>query len=85
MYDRALPLSEAALEILKSQLGDRHPDTATSLNNLAGLYDSMGQSDRALPLYESAVNIAEAVLGFDHPNTKAFQENLRLLREQMGN
>jgi tetratricopeptide (TPR) repeat protein len=85
MYDRALPLSEAALEILKSQLGDRHPDTAQSLNNLALLYYSMGQYDRALPLYESAVSIAEEVLGFDHPNTKVFQGNLRLLREQMGN
>ena len=32
--------------------GDRHPLAATSLNNLALLYKSMGQYDRALPLYE---------------------------------
>ena len=56
-YDRALPLYESALEIWKSELGDRHPSTVTSLNNLAGLYSSMGQYDRALPLYESALEI----------------------------
>jgi len=83
-YDRALPLFEVALEIWKLELGDRHPDTATSLNNLAGLYKSMGQYDRALPLYEQAVDILEEVLGQEHPNTKAVQENLRLLREKMG-
>jgi tetratricopeptide (TPR) repeat protein len=80
-----LPLLESALEIRKSELGDRHPNTATSLNNLAALYYSMGQYDRAVPLYESAVSIAEEVLGFDHPNTKAFQENLRSLQEEMEN
>ena len=72
------------MEISKSELGDRHPSTATSLNNLADLYSSMGQYDRALPLFESAVNIAEEVFGIDHPHTKVYQGNLRLLREKMG-
>ena len=83
-YDRALPLYEVALEISKSELGDRHPNTATSMSNLAYLYSSMGQYDRALPLFEQAVDILEEVLGQEHPNTKAVQENLRLLREKMG-
>jgi len=83
-YDRALPLLESALEICKSELGDRHPDTATSLNNLAGLYKSMGQYDRALPLFESAVSLFEELLGHEHPNTKVVQGNLRSLREKMG-
>ncbi|MGB3787450.1 MAG: tetratricopeptide repeat protein, partial [Phormidesmis sp.] len=31
------------VEISKAELGDRHPDTATSLNNLAELYQSQGR------------------------------------------
>ena len=77
-------LFESALAVRKSELGDRHPHTATSMNNLAGLYESMGQYDRALPLFEQAVDIAEEVLGPEHPNTKVFQENLRRLREKVG-
>jgi tetratricopeptide (TPR) repeat protein len=82
-YLKAIPLCEQTLEIWQSELGDRHPDTATSLNNLAALYYSMGAYDRALPLYEQAIDILEDVLGLEHPNTKAGQENLRLLREKM--
>jgi tetratricopeptide (TPR) repeat protein len=56
---------------------DRHPDTALSLNNLAELYDSMGDYDRSLPLYEDAVSLFEKLLGHDHPNTKVVQGNLQ--------
>ena len=34
-YGEAEPLYVQALEICKAELGDRHPDTASSLNNLA--------------------------------------------------
>ena len=78
-YDRALPLYESALEIKKSELGDRHPDTASSLNNLAGLYESMGQYDRALPLYESALEICKSELGDRHPSTATSLNNLAVL------
>ncbi len=80
MRDRA---RLGALEIRKSELGDRDPDTAQGLNNLALLYRSMGQYDRALPLSEQAVDILEEVLGLEHPHTKVVQENLRRLREKL--
>jgi hypothetical protein len=32
---------ESALEIKRSELGDRHPETASSLNNLAALHYSI--------------------------------------------
>src|SRR5213080_1134076 len=38
-------ISEAAKEV-------NHPDMATSLNNLANLYDNQGKYDEAEPLYQ---------------------------------
>ena len=54
---QAEPLYLQALEIRKAQLGDRHPDTATSLNNLAALYESQGRYGEAEPLYLQALEI----------------------------
>ena len=58
-------------------MGPLHPDTATCLNNLAGLYRRMGRYADALPLYERAVAIALPVLGEQHPTTQIFWRNLR--------
>jgi Tetratricopeptide repeat len=40
-----------SLAIREEQLGANHPSTATSLNNLAGLYESTGRYSEAEPLY----------------------------------
>ncbi|MBP1468983.1 tetratricopeptide repeat protein, partial [Candidatus Chloroploca sp. M-50] len=68
-YDAARPLYERALAIRERVLGPEHPDTATSLNNLAGLYGAQGNYDAARPLYERALDIRERVLGPEHPAT----------------
>ncbi len=44
-------------------LGQEHPDTATSLNNLAELYKAMGDYAKAEPLYRRALAIREKALG----------------------
>ena len=41
-YAEAIPLAEKALAIQEKVLGKEHPDVATSLNNLAALYQSQG-------------------------------------------
>ena len=48
---------------------------ATSLNNLALLYDSQGRYEEAEPLYLQALKIAEKVLGKNHPNTSTIRAN----------
>ena len=63
----AEPLYVQALEIRKAELGDRHPDTAQGLNNLALLYDSQGRYGEAEPLYVQALEIRKAELGDRHP------------------
>ncbi|SEH08495.1 Toxin HigB-2 [Candidatus Venteria ishoeyi] len=41
---------------------------ATTLNNLASLYESMGAYEKALPLYERSLEIKEVALGKGHPS-----------------
>lgn len=56
-----------AKEIREEVLGEEHPDFATSLGNIAELYQSMGNYEKALPLYLQANAIREQVLGRRHP------------------
>jgi tetratricopeptide (TPR) repeat protein len=73
-----------SIEICKTELGDRHPDTATSLNNLAVLYYHMKQFEQALPLLEQALDIWHKVLPPGHPDILGTQRSLENLRRVMG-
>jgi len=46
-YTEALPLAQQILEIREKALGSDHPDTAISLNNLAGFYSSLDDYRKA--------------------------------------
>ena len=48
-------------------MGPEDPATATSLNNLAGLYVDQGAYKQALPLYQRSLEIVERALGLAHP------------------
>ncbi len=67
---------EAALRLKKAKLGDEHPDTLTSMNNLAVSYHSAGRLDEAIPLLEETLRLRKAKLGDDHPDTLASMYNL---------
>jgi tetratricopeptide (TPR) repeat protein len=84
-YRQALPLFQEALAIREQVLGKRHPDYATSLNNLALLYHSQGAYEQALPLFQEALAILAKVLGEQHPNTQTVWMNyLRCLATSEG-
>src|SRR5262249_40986810 len=55
-----------ALAIWEAALGPKHPHVATSLNNLAGLYDAQGQYAQAEPLYQRALAIREESARLEH-------------------
>ncbi|GCE60930.1 photosystem I assembly protein Ycf3 [Microcystis aeruginosa NIES-4285] len=83
-YSEAEPLYKQALAIRKQQLGDNHPDTATSLNNLAVFYQSQGRYSEAEPLYKQALAIRKQQLGDNHPLTATSLDNLASLYESQG-
>ncbi len=83
-YAAARPLYERALAIRERTLGPDHPDTATSLNNLAWLLYWQGEYAAARPLYERALAIRERTLGPDHPDTARIIDRLAKLLSYQG-
>ena len=64
-------------------LGDRHPDTLTSINNLGTLLHSKGEVDEAALLLDEALSMRRVTLGDRHPHTLGSMNNLaRLLHDQ---
>ena len=53
-YVKAEPLYQRSLKMRESKLGPDHSDVASSLNNLADLYEDMGQYAKAEPLTSGA-------------------------------
>ena len=71
-----MKLHEETLALKRSKLGPDHPNTLSSMNNLAASYDAAGQTDRAMKLYEETLALQKAKLGPDHPDTLASMSNL---------
>jgi TolB-like protein/class 3 adenylate cyclase/Flp pilus assembly protein TadD len=83
-HSQAARLLRDALAIRESALGAEHPDTATSLNNLADLLRDQGDFAGARPLHQRALAIRERVLGPAHPDTATSLNNLAILLKAKG-
>ena len=78
-YEQAVVVARKALEVAEKNVGPNHPDVATSLNNLAVLYDTQGQYAQAEPLLKRALAINEKALGPNHPAVGMTLNNLSVL------
>ena len=83
-YGEAIPFYEKALQLSEREFGPEHPKVATSLNNLALLYDAQGRYGDAEPLYKRSLAIREKALGPDHPNVATSLTNLAELYRAQG-
>jgi serine/threonine protein kinase len=73
---RAIRQHERALQLRRSTLGRDHPDTLSSMDNLAAAYLAAGRLTEALPLFEETLKLRQAQLGPDHPDTLISMNNL---------
>jgi CHAT domain-containing protein/Tfp pilus assembly protein PilF len=83
-HGQAIPLAERALALREKTLGAEHPDTAASLDNLAGLHRDKGDYAQAEPHYRRALAIREKTLGAEHPRTASSLNNLAELYRNKG-
>src|SRR5258706_75794 len=83
-YDKALRYYERALAGEEKALGMDHPDTLTTVDNMAFVFDHQGQYDKALKYYERSLAGKEKSLGVDHPDTLATVHNMALVFRKQG-
>jgi tetratricopeptide (TPR) repeat protein len=83
-HPQARTLHERALAIYEARLGADHPETASSLNNLATVLADQGDLDGARTLYERALSIRQARLGADHHDTGHSLNNLATVLRAQG-
>jgi hypothetical protein len=57
------------METRKTKLGVDHPDTLTSMNNLAFTLKGNGKEIKAIRLMKDCVRFRKRVLGLDHPHS----------------
>jgi tetratricopeptide (TPR) repeat protein len=81
---QAVQLGEPLVTDSERVLGETHPDTLTSRNNLAGAYRNAGRLDEAIPLLERTLADREWVLGETHPDTLASRNSLALAYQDAG-
>ena len=73
-----------ALECRERVFGPEHPDTLSSVNNLALLIRGMGDYAQAEPLLRRALDSCERVSGPEHPDTLTSVNNLAELLFRRG-
>src|SRR6266849_5592405 len=76
LYPRAQALQQQSMEIRQRVLGPEHPDTLTSMNDLALDLDDSGHYAEAEKLEREALDISRRVLGPEHPDTLMLMSNL---------
>ncbi len=81
---RAFDWAVNALDTRRQVLGEDHPATLTSKNNLAGVLWDQGDLDGARALYDEVVEAHKEVLGERHPDTLASKNNLAGLLQAQG-
>ena len=72
----ALALLEPLRDAQVQKLGAGHPDTLTTLNNLADAYRAAGKGAEAIAVFEQVHDICVKHLGTDHPRTLTALKNL---------
>jgi tetratricopeptide (TPR) repeat protein len=65
-------------------MGQDHPNTLISMNNLARLYEHQGRYAEAEPLLVKAAGVSRRVLGAAHPNTLRYMNNLSEFYQNQG-
>ena len=72
------------LDVIRRVLGNEHPNTLTTMSNLAGVYRLQGKYAQAEPLLESARVVGSRVQGDQHPNTLLTMKKLADLYRAQG-
>jgi len=80
---QAVDLGEPLVADLDRVLGESHPETLMSRNDLAVAHCVSGRAGDAIPLLEVSLAGLERVLGVEHPSTVTVRGNLARARREV--
>jgi serine/threonine protein kinase len=84
MHHESFAVFQRALNLRRAQLGDDHPDTLASMNNLAMAYQDGGRFDKAIPVLEETLTRRRRRLGDDNASTIETMNDLAVAYWQAG-
>ena len=64
-------------------MGENHPDTAISYNNIGVVYNNLGDYDKALEYYFKGLEIRKEILGESHPYTQHTLQNIAIAKQKL--
>ena len=67
----------------KKIFGEDHADVATSYNNLALVYERLGEYNQAKELHEKALTIRKQIFGEDHKYVERIRSELALVNKHL--
>ncbi|KAN0110923.1 hypothetical protein V8E51_007310 [Hyaloscypha variabilis] len=83
-YDTAEEMNRQALAGREKALGQEHPNTLTSVSNLALVLQCQGKYELAEEMNRRALAGREKVLGLEHPDTLTSVSNLAIILQCQG-
>jgi tetratricopeptide (TPR) repeat protein len=81
---QAIEYGEPIVADSERLLGDAHPTTLASRNNLAYALQAAGRPDEAIPLFERTLTDGQQVLADGHPDTLTSRNNLAYAYQAVG-
>lgn len=81
---QAVTLFEQAVQSFTRTVGERHPDTLTSMSNLANGYREVGRTAEALTLIERVLRLRTEILGERHQDTLISMNSLAVAYSALG-
>ena len=75
-FNNAEQLDVQVMDMRKKLLGEEHPDTLTSMANLASTYRNQGRWNEAEKLFVKVMDMRKKLLGEEHPDTLTSMANL---------
>ena len=83
-YRPAEQANRQALEARRRLLGPEHPDTLSSMNNLAEALRALGDAAGAAELHRQVLEARRRLLGPEHPDTLSSMNNLAGTLQALG-
>jgi tetratricopeptide (TPR) repeat protein len=74
--NQALTYGKTALDIRLTYLDEKHPDVATSYNNIGGTYGQLGLHEKALESEKKALKLRLELFGEKHPDIATSYNNI---------